>query len=275
MSGRSGGGGSDWVLKMWAVVTLLGIAFLAVAGVVLMFTGGLYITPQHPYYVDPTNLYSDYVVPYPPAPSETGALYLPVYAILHFFPNGSATAEAWVYNPNTVPILISEFLISPTFTNNNTPVWWGPSSTPTNSSYPPGTPNNEMLPFTFAYTNVWGAVYPGKVYQEDTLIQPGLLVNDSGNEYFVFKFFAESSLGQFNYNEPFVYVGNGTWVATPWTAQLKGMNGYYNNVAWQVWPQEIPGGWPYPQLVNITNAPLPSWWGHPAFPPNVAPNPIP
>ncbi|MGC9088494.1 MAG: hypothetical protein ACP5IF_07815, partial [Conexivisphaera sp.] len=95
MSGRSGGGGSDWVLKMWAVVTLLGIAFLAVAGVVLMFTGGLYITPQYPYYIDPTSLYYDQMVPYPPTPSETGALYLPIYAILHFYPNGSATAEAW------------------------------------------------------------------------------------------------------------------------------------------------------------------------------------
>ncbi|MGB9734418.1 MAG: hypothetical protein ACPL2E_07495, partial [Conexivisphaera sp.] len=187
-------------------------------------------------------------------------------------PNGSATAEAWVYNPNTVPVMIMNFMIAPTFANNNTPSWWGLHGWPTNSSYPPGTYSNEILPFTFAYTNVWSMTYPyPKASPSGTLIPPGLLVNDSGNEYFTFEFFAWSSLGQFNYYEPFVYVGNGTWVATPGTGYLHRYTGPYTY--WQVWPQEIPGGWPYPQLVNITNAPLPSWWGHPAFPPNVPPNP--
>ncbi|BBE42428.1 hypothetical protein NAS2_1039 [Conexivisphaera calida] len=249
-------------------MTALGFAFLVVAVTILLLTGGIFLTPQYKYYIAPATW--NQPAPYPPGSSSTtNAQWPPVYAILHFYPNGSATAEAWVYDPNTVPIKVTEFWIDPVFTTNNTPQWWGLTGTPANSSYPAGVQYGEVLPFTFAYTNEWTAEYPEHTYPPNTLIPPGMLVNSSGNEYFAFSVYAISPLGSFSFYEPFVYVGNGTWVATPGTAYLDGLNGKWDFVAWQVWPQEIPPGWPYPNLVNVTSAPLPPWWGQSSIPPTI------
>ncbi|BBE42453.1 hypothetical protein [Conexivisphaera calida] len=288
------------------IAILIVVLVMVVALIGLATIGIVYLTPQYKYYIDPAWSMWNQPVPYPPATDPvTNAQYPPVYAILHFYPNGSATAEAWVYDPNTVPIKIGPFGINPVFiiknssvvwcnlvglppvnsscptayVMNNSPVWWGldgqppwelEGPSPINASYPAGVIPGEVLPFTFAYTNVWGAVYPGPghsygyAWGTSKPVPPGLLVGNGTDEYFAFYLAADSPLGWFQYYEPFVYVGNGTWVATPGTGYLHRYHGPYTY--WQVWPQEIPPGWPYPNLVNVTSAPLPPWWGRSSYP---------
>jgi len=185
----------------------------------------------------------------------------PTFAILREWPNGSWSAQVWVYNPNTLPMrgFVVINLIPP---NNGTSLWWGAFGHP----HTPGTgeTSNVVCPFTWGYTDVWTWIN-GTVGVEpptSTVSPPGFFrwLNEPGWNASVGINYAYP-VGGIETFEYFVYVGNHTWVATPAApVTVFGTNPFL------IYPQEIPPDFPYKSLVtDINNGPLPSWWGHPGL----------
>jgi len=187
----------------------------------------------------------------------------PTFAILREWPNGSWSAQVWVYNPNTLPMrgFVVINLIPP---NNGTSLWWGAFGHP----HTPGTgeTSNVVCPFTWGYTDVWTWIN-GTVGVEpptSTVSPPGFFrwLNEPGWNASIYISMAYP-VGGVDIFERFVYVGNHTWVATPATTQevLPPTSSPF-----LAYPQEIPPDFPYRNLVtDINNGPLPSWWGHPGL----------
>ena len=215
----------------------------ALAGAALL--GAVYITPQAPWLILPSNpggVVHD---------SLKGFLPPPLYAVMHELPNGSVQAEVWVYNPNSVPAIFNVY-INPVSPTNNTRLWWGPDIQPVD---PRASRIGEVCGFDFGRAPVygvseWGGETANSTYSDVMLIPPGLIMGP-GWRYLLFATEGYPS-GTYETVEYFRYIGNGTWVATP---------------PFAVHQQEIPPDFPYRNLVNVTSAPLPSWWGRRSIPP--------
>ena len=185
----------------------------------------------------------------------------PIFAVLREWPNGSWSAQVWVYNPNTLPMRGQAFiqLIAP---NNGTSLWWGATGTPAT----PGTgeTSNVVCPFTWGYTDYWGWTNASGRTTVGTISPPGFFSQLNEPGWRVSVGIREAyPVGTTETFELFVYMGNHTWVATPATVRgvAPAMNGPF-----LVYPQEIPPDFPYRNLVtDINNGPLPSWWGHPGL----------
>jgi len=184
----------------------------------------------------------------------------PIFAVLREWPNGSWSAQVWVYNPNTLPMRGQAFinLIAPN--NSSSHLWWGAIGTP--ATLGTGEPSNVVCPFTWGYTDEWiwtnasvkstvGTVSPPGFFR--WLNEPGWNASIGIREAY--------PVGGIQTYEYFVYVGNHTWVATPAApVTVFGTNPF------QIYQQEIPPDFPYKSLVtDINNGPLPSWWGHPGL----------
>jgi hypothetical protein len=185
----------------------------------------------------------------------------PAFAILREWPNGSWSAQAWIYNPNTLPMIVWSIGIS-LVPLNGTPTWWGAEGVIFTRT---GRVTNVVCPFTWGYTDIWtwenGTV--GVEPPTSTVSPPGFFrwLNEPGwNASFFFNY--EYPVGGLYTAEYFVYVGNHTWVATPATLAAR----IYGMTPFQIYPQEIPPDFPYRNLVtDINTGPLPWWWGHPGL----------
>jgi len=186
----------------------------------------------------------------------------PIFAVLREWPDGSWSAQVWVYNPNTLPMRGQAFinLIAPN--NSSSSLWWGAIGQP----HTPGTgeASNVVCPFTWGYTDEWlwtnatGGGPPGFT----TVSPPGFFhwLNEPGWNASVGINYAYP-VGSIETFEYFVYVGNHTWVATP-AAPVT----VFGTSPFKIYRQEIPPDFPYRNLVtDINNGPLPSWWGHPGL----------
>jgi len=185
----------------------------------------------------------------------------PIFAVMREWPNGSWSAQVWVYNPNTLPMrgAATIQLIAPN--NSSAPLWWGALGYPTTNET---NGFNVVCPFTWGYTDEWTWTNASGRSTIDTVSPPGFFhwLNEPGwnasagiNEAY--------PVGTTETFEYFVYVGNRTWVATPATVWdvAPAMKGPF-----LVYPQEIPPDFPYKSLVtDINNGPLPSWWGQPGL----------
>jgi len=246
------------------IYAILGVLLLALAGggLFLLAAAGLAVfSPQLTHMVGPgfganpggggdvEQAFSDFQQP-------------PIFAVMREWPNGSWSAQVWVYNPNTLPMRGSAGinLIAP---NNNTQeLWWGAMGYPAT----PGTgeTSNVVCPFTWGYTDIWtwdnGTV--GVEPPTSTVSPPGFFhwLNEPGWNASV-GIVEEYSVGGIETFEYFVYVGNHTWVATP-AAPVT----VFGTSPFKIYPQEIPPDFPYRNLVtDINNGPLPSWWGQPGL----------
>jgi len=186
----------------------------------------------------------------------------PVFAVLREWPNGSWSAQVWVYNPNTLPMrgAATINLIAPN--NSSSHLWWGALGTP----HTPGTgeASNVVCPFTWGYTDewLWTNATGGGTTSTATASPPGFFrwLNEPGWNASTSINYAYP-VGTTETFEYFVYVGNHTWVATP-AAPVT----VFGTSPFQIYPQEIPPDFPYKSLVtDINSGPLPSWWGHPGL----------
>jgi hypothetical protein len=242
------------------IYAILGVLLIALVGgglFLLAVMGYAVLSPQLTYFVGPgfnanpggggdvQQAFSDFQQP-------------PIFAVLREWPNGSWSAQVWVYNPNTLPMRGQAFikLIAP----NGSWLWWGATGQPHTSGT--GETSNVVCPFTLGYTDEWtwtnasvkstvGTVSPPGFFSQ--LNEPGWNASVGIREAY--------PVGTTETFELFVYVGNHTWVATPAApAVTLGTNPF------QIYPQEIPPDFPYRNLVtDINNGPLPSWWGHPGL----------
>jgi len=184
----------------------------------------------------------------------------PIFAVLREWPNGSWSAQVWVYNPNTLPMRghASINLMAP----NGSWLWWGALGTPAT----PGTgeTSNVVCPFTWGYTDewLWTNATGGGTTSTATASPLGFFsqLNEPGwnATMGIQEAYPVGTTETFEY---FIYVGNHTWVATPATpATVLGTSPF------QIYPQEIPPDFHYKSLVtDINSGPLPSWWGQPGL----------
>ncbi|MGC8597762.1 MAG: hypothetical protein ACP5NY_07610, partial [Thermocladium sp.] len=138
--------------------------------------------------------------------------------------------------------------------------------------------NGIIPPFSFRTKYMWVGTTVNESGYEARLLQPAasrvLWYNGSGEFDTSFNVqFATSNYGTYE-NVYWKFIGNNTG---PKEIQLYNDNAALvtinvsNTHVWilvppfAVWKQEVPPNYPFPQYVNITNAPLPPWWGQSAL----------
>jgi len=181
----------------------------------------------------------------------------PIFAILKEWPNGSWSAQVWVYNPNTLSMRGAARiqLIAP----NGSGLWWGTLGYPTTNET---VGFNTVCPFTWGYTDEWTWTNASVKSTHGTASPPGFFSQLNEPGWNASAGIVESySVGGIETFEYFVYVGNHTWVATP-AAPVT----VFGTSPFQIYREEIPPDFPYGNLVtDINDGPRPSWWGHPGL----------
>ncbi|MGC9116983.1 MAG: hypothetical protein ACP5ID_05240 [Conexivisphaera sp.] len=229
----------ETAVRMWIVANVLGAAFLVTVIVILMLTGSLYATPQARLLLVSANPAGD------ASKSLVGFHTPPVYAVVSA-PNGSV--RVWAYNPNSLPAVFN-VSISAVAPNGSLIPWIAVQPTD-----PKAGSTGEICGFDFGYFSA-SARPAGPLPMPPEGVAEGL-----GGWGLVLVATEGYPTGTSETVEWFVRVGNGTWAATPSTAPAPAAR-------FQVWPQEVPPDWPYPELVNTTSAALPWWWGIRSYPP--------
>ncbi len=246
-------------LLIAGIILILGVAGLAGA----LLGGALMIGTQPPYLITSGTSPFDVVTP-------------PLYGVAYVYPNGSYILLMWVFNPNQYPIDAGTWGVREMSPKIG---FWGPYGNPVaNITFQPAPLNGIVPPFTFRTEDMWVGTLPNETAYEGELLQPAasgvLWYNGSGTFYTSFNVqFAISGIGTYE-DVDWKFIGNN---AGPQELHLYDANGnpitinVSNTHVWilvppfAVWKQEVPPNYPLPQCINITNKPLPPWWGQRAL----------